>query len=35
VIREFINVYRLYRRHHPARYALSRAWGIAVKGELF
>ena len=35
MIREFMSIYRQYRRHHPARYALSRAWGIAVKGEQF
>jgi hypothetical protein len=30
MIREFITVYRLYRRAHPARYALKTAWQIAV-----
>lgn len=33
--REFINVFRLYRRHHPARYALATAWRIAVRGVPF
>ena len=32
---EFFKVYRLYRNAHPIRYALSRAWGIVVKGEQF
>jgi hypothetical protein len=35
MLREFIAIFRLYRRHHPMRYALSRAWGIAVKGQDF
>lgn len=32
---DFIEVYRLYRRHHPRRYALRRAWGIAFQGIPF
>lgn len=35
MIRKFAAVYRLYRRHHPMTYALSRAWGIVVKGQDF
>ena len=35
VIRTFVELYRLYRRHHPRRYALRRAWGIAVSGQDF
>jgi hypothetical protein len=33
--KEFIHLYRLYRRHHPMRYALTRAWTIAVRGWSF
>ena len=32
---DLLKTYRLYRRHHPMRYALSRAWGIVVKGQDF
>lgn len=35
MIREFILVFRLYRRHHPIRYALKRAWHIAIQGAPF
>lgn len=35
MIRRFINTFRLYNRHHGWRYALSRAWGIEVRGEIF
>lgn len=28
-LREFIGLYRLYRRFHPRRYALQRAYQIA------
>lgn len=31
----FIEIYRLYRRAHPARYALQTAWRIAIKGAPF
>ena len=31
MIRELLAVYRLYRAHHPRRYALSTAWRIAVR----
>lgn len=34
-IREFISVYRLYRRHNPARYAARIAYGIAFRGLPF
>lgn len=34
-IREFIDVYRLYRRVHSRRYALQRAWHIAIQGSPF
>jgi len=30
MLREFIAVYRLYRKAHPAGYALKTAWRIAV-----
>ena len=30
MLRDFIAVYRLYRAHHPRRYALKTAWRIAV-----
>ena len=32
---EFARVFCQYVRHHGARYALSRAWGIVVRGEVF
>ena len=32
---EFIGLYRLYRRHHPRRYALQRAYQIAFTGLPF
>jgi hypothetical protein len=35
MLREFIAVYRLYRRAHPASYALKSAWRIAVQGVPF
>jgi hypothetical protein len=35
MIREFISLYRLYRRHHPIGYALTRAYTIAVRGWSF
>jgi hypothetical protein len=31
MIREFINVYRLYRACHSRRYAFNTAWRIAVR----
>lgn len=31
MIREFISLYRLYRRHHSTGYALQTAWRIAVQ----
>lgn len=35
MIREFIKVFCLYRRHHPTAYALKRAWHIAIQGAPF
>ena len=35
MLREFIAVYRLYRKVHPAGYALKTAWRIAVQGVPF
>lgn len=35
MIREFLTVYRMYRRHHPKLYAFSTAWRIAVRGLPF
>lgn len=35
MIREFCNVYRLYRACHSRRYALNSAWRIAVRGIPF
>ena len=32
---EFVTVYRQYRRFHGIRYALRRAWHIAVQGSPF
>jgi hypothetical protein len=32
---DFVEVYRLYRRHHPRPYALRRAWGIAFQSLPF
>lgn len=34
-MREFITVFRLYRRHHGVRYSLRTAWNIAVRGWPF
>ena len=34
-IREFFAVYRMYRRFHPAPYALARAWGITFQSLPF
>ena len=34
-VADFLSVYRLYRHHHPARYAARVAWGIAFKGLPF
>ena len=34
-VADFLSVYRLYRHHHPARYAAHVAWGIAFKGLPF
>ena len=34
-LREFIQVYRLYRRHHPATYAARIAFGCAFRGLPF
>jgi len=35
MLREFINVYRLYRHSHPRTYALKSAYRIAVQGLPF
>ena len=32
---EFIRIFVQYARHHGPMYALSRAWGIVVRGEVF
>ena len=34
-MREFIDVYRLYRITHSRRYALRTAWNIVVRGLPF
>ena len=34
-LREFVTVYRLYRAHHPRRYAARIAYGIAFTGLPF
>ncbi len=34
-VRDFINLYRLYRRVHRPIYAAKRAYGIAVLGRPF
>lgn len=31
MLREFVTVYRLYRRFHPPGYALRMAWDIGVR----
>ena len=33
--REFIGIYRMYRRYHPRRYALATAWRIAIGNQPF
>jgi hypothetical protein len=33
--RDFINVYRLYKRFQPRSYAIKAAWRIAVRGLPF
>lgn len=35
MIREFVQLFRQYRRYHSAAYALKSAWRIAVKGVPF
>lgn len=35
MLREFLHLYRLYRRFHPRRYALTRAYTIAVRNWSF
>ena len=35
MMHEFLTVYLLYRKAHPASYALKTAWRIAVQGEPF
>jgi hypothetical protein len=32
---EFIALYRMYRKHHPRRYALERAYQIAFQAYPF
>ena len=32
---DFISIYRTYRRFHGVRYAIRRAWHIAVQGSPF
>lgn len=34
-LRDFVAVYRLYKRHHTMVYAIKRAWHIAVQGSPF
>ena len=34
-ITEFLQVFRLYARHHKPTYAARSAWGIAFKGLPF
>lgn len=34
-IKDLIDVYRLYARHHSPIYAFRMAWGIAIKGLPF
>ena len=34
-IKTFISVYRMYRKHHPARYAAHIAWQMAVNKTAF
>ncbi len=34
-IKDFIDVYLLYAKHHKPAYALRMAWGIAIKGLPF
>lgn len=34
-LHEFMSLYRLYRKHHPRRYALERAYQIAFTGLPF
>ena len=35
MIRDFITIYRLYRKAHGRRYSLQTAWNIAVRGFSF
>ena len=35
MLHEFIAVYRLYRKAHTRRYALTSAWRIAIQGIPF
>ena len=34
-LREFVSVFRLYRRHHSITYAARTAWNVAVRGLPF
>ena len=34
-IKDFFSVYRMYRRHHPRKYAANIAFGIAFRGLPF
>jgi len=34
-IKDFIEVYRKYRRHHPIKYSAGIAFGIAFRGLPF
>ena len=34
-IHEFVQVYRLYRTHHPIRYAIRRAFDMAFRSIPF
>lgn len=34
-IKDFFSVYRMYRRHHPRKYAAHIAFGIAFRGLPF
>jgi hypothetical protein len=34
-IKDFIRVYRMYARHHPRRYSLRIAYGVAFQGLPF
>jgi len=34
-LKDFVSLYRLYRKHHGRGYALQRAWQIGFKGYPF